>query len=410
MSKAGHVRQRHTRRCPESLDGKRPPHRCKGTWEYLVDIGADSTGRRRLTTKGGFPTKAAASKALAELVRTLSSDVQITDTTVSDYLSTWMLSKHSLRPSTRAMYEDLSRLYIAPHIGGVQLVELRAQHLDRMYAAITVGVRGQPLSPATIRRIHAVLRSALNSAVRRRLLPYNPADHIELAPENPKRPKPWTADECLRFLAAIREDRLYPLYRLYLFTGLRRGEGLGLRWEDVDLDEKALWVSEQITEVSGKATVGSPKTRRSVRRVALDETTVQMLREHHEAQLAEREAWHLPAAPHGRVFTREDGTSYRPEYVTKHFGALVRATGMRHVRLHDLRHTSASLALKAGVPMKVVSDRLGHSTIAVTANLYTHVYDDVAHDGADRIAAVLADKPKTDVGELLAQGPEEGLS
>ncbi|MBC3763737.1 tyrosine-type recombinase/integrase [Quadrisphaera oryzae] len=365
-----------------------------------MDLGADSTGRRRQTTKAGFPTRAAASKALRELTKTLASDVQITETTVSDYLATWLLSKHSLRPTTRAMYEDLARLYITPHIGGVQLVELRAHHLDRMYVAISIGVRGKALSPATIRRIHAVLRSALNSAVRRRLLPYNPADHIELAPENPKRPKPWTAEECLHFLAAIREDRLYPLYRLYLFTGLRRGEGLGLRWEDVDLDEKALWVSEQITEVSGKATVGSPKTRRSVRRVALDETTVQMLREHHEAQLAEREAWRLPAAPHGRVFTREDGTSYRPEYVTKHFGALIRSTGMRQVRLHDLRHTSASLALKAGVPMKVVSDRLGHSTIAVTANLYTHVYDDVAHDGADRIAALLADKPATDVSEM----------
>ena len=105
--------------------------------------------------------------------------------TVAEYLNTWLTGKHALKPKTVALYRDITDNYLVPHVGGIRLLELRAQHLDRMYASISLGRRGRPLSPSTIRRVHAVLRSALNTAVKRRLIPYSPADHIELAPENP---------------------------------------------------------------------------------------------------------------------------------------------------------------------------------------------------------------------------------
>ena len=129
-------------------------------------------------------------------------------------------------------------------------------------------------------RVHAALRSALNTAVKRRLIPYNPAEHIELAPENPKRPKPWTLDQCRAFLDHIADDRLAALYHLYLVTGMRRGEAAGLRWEDVDFVGRCLFVVQQIVDVRGRLVIGTPKTRKSARGLPLDEFSVMRLRRH----------------------------------------------------------------------------------------------------------------------------------
>ncbi|MGH3739288.1 MAG: hypothetical protein ACRDT6_27365, partial [Micromonosporaceae bacterium] len=119
---------------------------------------------------------------------------------VGEYLENWLAGKHALKPKTVALYRDALDLYLAPHLGSIGLLELRPNHLDRFYSAIAIGKRGKPLSASSIRRIHAALRSALNTAVKRRLIPYGPALHVELAPENPHRPKPWTAEQCQLFL------------------------------------------------------------------------------------------------------------------------------------------------------------------------------------------------------------------
>jgi len=393
--KHGSVAQIHTRTCPRNEDGSFAVHRCKGSWRYTLEYGRDSTGRRMQTGKAGFPTRAAAQQSLQEVVRTLLVDVGVHSITVGEYLDTWLTGKHALKPKTISLYRDMANNYLIPHLGDVKLLELRAPHLDRMYAAITMGKRGRPLSPGTIRRVHAVLRSALNTAVRRRLIPYSPAEHIELAPENPKRPKPWSVGESRLFLDHVATDRLAPLYELMLTTGLRRGEAIGLRWEDVDLEGSALFVIQQITEVHGRAVVGTPKTKRGTRLVPLDAETVSMLRRHREAQDLERVAWGPAWNEAGLVFTREDGRLLRPEYATRHFQALAAAMGLPAIRLHDLRHTHASLALAAGVEMKVVSERLGHSQISVTADLYTHVSRGVGQAAADQIAGVLRGRRET---------------
>ncbi|MGB8385306.1 MAG: hypothetical protein WCG47_29380 [Dermatophilaceae bacterium] len=142
------------------------------------------------TSKAGFATKAAAQTALQDAVRTFLADLNVTGVTVREYLETWLVAKHALKPKTLVLYTDVANNYLIPQLGNVRLVDLRAHHLDRMYAAITIGKRGKPLSPSTIRRIHAVLRSALTTAVKRRLIPYNPAEHIELALENRDGPSP----------------------------------------------------------------------------------------------------------------------------------------------------------------------------------------------------------------------------
>lgn len=387
--KHGSVAQIHTRNCPRKEDGSFATHRCRGTWRYTLEYGRDSAGRRLQTSKAGFPTRATAQEALQEVVRTLAVDVGVHTITVGEYLQTWLAGKHALKPKTVALYRDLADNYLIPHLGTVRLLELRATHLDAMYASITIGKRGRPLSPSTIRRVHAVLRSALNTAVKRRLIPYSPAEHIELAPENPKRPKPWGIAQSRRFLTEVATDRLGPLYELMLSTGLRRGEAIGLRWQDVDLDGGVLFIVQQITEVHGRGVVGSPKTKRGTRVVPIDPRTVDALTHHRETQALERAAWAPVWNDTDLVFTREDGQALRPEYATRHFQALVAAMGLPAIRLHDLRHTHATLALAAGVEMKVVSERLGHSQISVTADLYTHVTRGVARAAANQIADVL---------------------
>jgi integrase len=156
-------------------------------------------------------------------------------------------------------------------------------------------------------------------------------------------------------------------------TGMRRGEVVGLRWQDVDFDGRCLFVVQQITDVGGRLVVGTPKTRRGARVVPFDDHTVGRLRAHHEIQALERVAWGSAWHDSGLVFTREDGRPLRPEYVTRHFQRLAAEAGLPVIRLHDPRHTNASIAFAAGVDIKVVSERLGHSTIAITADLYTHV-------------------------------------
>lgn len=404
--KHGTVVQRHTRDCPREADGSFAPHRCKGTWRYILEYGRDSNGRRLQTSQGGFPTKGAAQTALQETVRVFMADVSVHSLTVGEYLETWLTGKHALKPKTMSLYRDFTTNYLVPNLGDVRLLELRAHHLDRMYSNIVLGRRGRPLSPSTIRRVHAVLRSALNTAVKRRLLPYSPADHIELAPENPKRPKPWTVGECQAFLRDIADDRLANLYHLILFTGMRRGEAIGLRWQDVDLERACLSVEQQITEVHGRGVVGTPKTKRGTRVIPIDDATVSVLRRHKEMQGVERTAWGPAWNDAGLVFTREDGRPLRPEYATRHFQALAERSGLPAIRLHDLRHTNASLALEAGVEMKVVSERLGHSQISVTADLYTHVSNTVGRAAAEQIAGVLKPSSRAVPTASLPQSPE----
>ena len=404
--KHGSVSQRHTRSCPRAEDGSYAPHRCRGSWQWVLEYGRDSSGRRLQTSKAGFATKAAAQSALQEMVRTLMTDVNLTSVTVQEYLETWLASKHALKPTTMALYTEFATNYLVPHLGGIRLIELRAHHLDRMYASITVGMRGRPLSPSTIRRIHGVLRSALNTAVRRRLIAYNPAQHIELAPENPKKAKPWTPEQCQRFLKHISADRLANLYHLILITGMRRGESVGLRWQDVDLDRASLSVNQQITDVNGRSMVSTPKTKRGDRIVYIDAETVAMLRRQQETQNLERTAWGPAWNDSGLVFTREDGSPLRPEYATRHFQALAQDAGLPVIRLHDLRHTNASLALDAGVDLKVVSERLGHSQIAITADLYTHVNSGPGRAAAEQIARALRPASPAVPSASLAQSPE----
>lgn len=196
----------------------------------------------------------------------------------------------------------------------------------------------------------------------------------------------------------IESDRLYAMYLLIVMAGLRRGEAVGLRWSDVELDEQVIAVRQQVVAVRREVRIGPPKTQAGERLVALDATTAAALRAHRRRQLQERLAWGEAWTSTGLVFTHADGLMLRPDFVTHHFRYLAKGADLPVIRLHDLRHTSASLALAAKVPLKVVSDRLGHSSTSITADLYSHLLPVVAAEAAEQIAQLVPRaRPEGDV-------------
>jgi integrase len=194
-----------------------------------------------------------------------------------------------------------------------------------------------------------------------------------------------------RFIREVRGDRLYAAWLAAATTGLRRGEVLGLMWTDVDFDKGRLSVRRARVSSGGVVVLSEPKTRRSRRVVALDQTTTAALREHRTRQLEERLAWGAAWVDTGFVFTREDGTPLHPESLSKMFQWRVRRAGLPRIRFHDLRHTHATLALQAGVHPKVVSERLGHSSIRITLDTYSHAIPAMQEEAAERIAALIFD-------------------
>lgn len=242
-----------------------------------------------------------------------------------------------------------------------------------------------------MRYLHAIVRRALADAVEWGLITRNPAAKARppKAARNREAMRTWTAPQLRAFLEGRADDRLYPLWLVLASTGMRRGEALGLAWDAVDLDASRLAVRRALVNVAYKLEFSEPKTEKSRRSVALDPGTVDALRAHRKAQAEERlalgPAWH----DHGLVFTREDGQPVHPDRASKLFDQHVNTAGLPRIRLHDLRHTHATLALQAGIHAKVVSERLGHSTIAMTLDTYSHAIPAMQEDAAAKVAALV---------------------
>ncbi len=266
--------------------------------------------------------------------------------------------------------------------------------------------RARPIGPTSQRRIVATLSSALASAKRSRLVSRNCAQDIELPRSTTSRVRPWQPAELGRFLDHASTDRLGPVFELLAATGMRRGEVLGVRWEDVDLDRQRIVVRQQLVSVGGALSFGPPKTSSGEARVVdLDGRTIGVLLAHQLAQGAEREAWGAAYTNGGLVFAREDGRPIDPASVTKRFAQLAHEAGLPPARLHDLRHCAASLMITAGVPLALISKRLGHSSIAITSDVYGHLLDGAGREAAERAAALVPRMCDHFVTTLAVPGP-----
>jgi integrase len=340
-----------------------------GRWAASVSLGLKPNGKRRRRVVTAR-TKALVLEKLKGL-GLLPGDV--TTFTVRGFLAHWLKSA-GLNPTTHEKYERVVRLHIAPRIGHLKLSALAPLHVQTLYAELK-GMDTRPVATA--------LGSALAWAVQMGLVPHNVARDVKRPRVEEKELAVWTADEVQRFWRHTKKDRLHALYVTAVGTGMRRGELLGLEWADVDLDAARLSVRRQWTRLTGsKFVLKECKTKKSKRRIDLPGFVVDALREHRKRMLKEGNA----GAP---VFCTRRGTHVWPNWLTRVWKPLLQAAGVPHVRLHDLRHCSATLMLLAGVHPKVVSERLGHSTVAQTLNRYSHVLPTMQAEAAQKLDRML---------------------
>ena len=393
----------HNRVTPRAYDfghGEGSVHRKGSVWSFVVDLGRDpATGRRRQARRSGFATKKAAEAALRSLATASDAGMAVSRsrTTVSGFLTEWRETmRPRIRETTWVSYE-MAANRITRQIGAVPLQALTPLQVESLYATLlaTGGAGGRPLAPKTVRSCHIVLRRALADAERLGLVSRNPAAAARAVAAPRAEQRTWSSEELQLFFEALAGERLSMAFVLLATTGMRRGEVLGLRWEDVDFTGRALSIVQTLTTVRGDKHIGPPKTGKSRRRVSIDSVTLDALKAHRKRQRVERIAAADVWSNEGHlVFTDELGEPVHPNRLSQSFDRLVRDARLPRIRLHDLRHSYATLALKAGVHPKIVSERLGHSTIAITLDLYSHVAQGLDADAAELTAARIYGRSK----------------
>lgn len=400
------------KRCPCGVTGgggKRPPA-CKkkhGAWYYVAELDPGKNGERRQEKRGGFRDKDEAEEALATVLAGLAEGTYAHDErqAVGTFLDGWLTGKLAagLRITTARSYRQHIDDYLKPHLGKLRLRDLRPGHVTAMLRKVGEGAAG----PATVQRVRATLRSALSSAMRQQLVASNVAKNLDMPTVSRPKVRPWEPEELGAFLDhAVADVRLGALFELIAATGLRRGEAVGLRWDDVDLAAGVLVVRQQLVQINlpdeqlpecpycpnlhRGVMFGPLKTASSdARRVELDSGTAGVLLGHQMHQQTERDDWGVAYVDHGLVFAREDGNPLALDAVTKRFRALVAETGLRPVRLHDLRHGAASLRLASGTDIAIVSKVLGHSSVSITSDTYSHLLAGVGKAAAEKAAALV---------------------
>ena len=368
------------------------------TWTAYYYV-PDRTGKRRQRTKGGFKTKADAQTFLSNTIMTVRSGdyVEPSKLLFGEYLTEqWLpIAKRSIRPSTWDNYRGMVELHVLPTLGGIQMQRLSHNHLDRLYTDLLEnGKLNAPggLSPKTVRSIHNMIHKALRDALRKQLVNRNvseSADPPRIQQSGSQVMKTWTGDQVRAFLTGLQGHRLQAAYVLAATTGMRRGEVLGVRWADIDFGTKRLAVRQTIVSVNYKLSFGTPKTARGRRLIALDDFTLAALSAHRVNQHVERSSIGDAYVDHDLAFPRLDGSPTHPDYFSQAFDRTVARLKLPRIRLHDLRHTHATLALQAGVPGKVVSERLGHASMTFTLDIYTHTVPQMQEEAAEQIAELI---------------------
>jgi integrase len=363
-----------------------------GAWAYRIETAADpATGQRRTISKGGFKTEREAVAARNKVRRSLDTHEHRDDRklTVADWFTEWLarrLAAGSLRPTTRRMYESYVSKDLVPRLGRLRLGELTPNHVDRLVSDLLKAGRG----PVTVRRIVATLSSALGSAKRSQLITINPAADVELPSAARPKIRVWQPEQLGRFLEVASQHRLGAAFEVAVFTGLRRGELVGLEWDDVDLERQVLVVRRSVVQAGRERLVGKAKTRSGEDRVVdIGPRVVGVLLAHQLVQQAERAAWGLAYEPTRRVFARENGEDLAPDALSRLFKRLATKAGLPDAHLHTMRHQSASLLLAAGTDIAVVSKRLGHATIGLTSDTYSHLIGTIGRRAAAAAEALI---------------------
>jgi integrase len=292
--------------------------------------------------------------------------------TVKQFLEYWLEKVHKprIRFSTYIQYESVVRRHLVPALGHIRLQKLTPQHIHALYSQKLE----EGLSPTTLRGIHTVLHSALRHAVRMDLVARNVSDKVDLPPMERYEIQPLAPEQAQLLLEKVSKHRLGALLTLALTTGMRQGELLALRWQDIDLKLGELQVRRSVRYRGKRGFIeGKPKTEGSMRRLTLPGFVVEALKQHRASQLEERLQAGASWIERDLVFCRPNGDYIKSITLYRQFLRVVEEAGLPRIRFHDLRHTAATLLLSMGVEMKVIQDILGHSDMGTTANIYSHV-------------------------------------
>ena len=369
------------------MTGRLYYNRHRKKWQCIVECGKDADGRRKQIFRDAR-TKAEARQILQKLLHDLEDGTHVEphNLTVAEYLRSHHAdhARHHASPRTHECNGYLVEAHLVPGLGAHKLTELRPAHLQSYYSAKL----DRGLSPTTVRKHHNVLHAALRHAVRLQLLAVNPADSVVPPRIVHKEMRFLDAGQSAAMLRAAAGTRLYMPLLLALGTGMRRGELLGLRWSDVDLDGGTLIVTQTVQEAFGQLHIKEPKTAKSQRRITLPALVVDALRAYRTEQAKETLARAPRSAESDLVLTSPDGGPWWPSYFNRTWQRFKKRQGLA-VRFHDLRHTHATQLLKAGVHPKVVSERLGHASIGITLDTYSHVMPGMQEEAAEKIDAGL---------------------
>lgn len=372
-----------------------------GRWEGTITVGYTARGNPKRVSVYGRTREEAAKKHFQMGAKHGKGLLAAPDrVTVAQYLESWLESREAdgRKPTTMAGYRTAAA-HVTKQLGRVRLQGLTAPQVQNLYTQLRKPVK---LEDGTVKpglgnglhHVHRVLRAALNDAIKLDILTVSPLAKLNAPGVKRTESTVWTDDQALTFLEYAAGHRWFALLWLALSTGMRRGELLGLRWEDIDLERKVLHVKRNLTTLGGKRVILDPKTHRSRRPIHLSLEDLKVLEDHRAGQDAEQELAEVWQET-GWVFCTGIGTTITPGNLSRAFKGIIEAAGVPDIRFHDLRHSSASLAAVAGVEPKVLSERLGHATVGFTMSVYAHSYAKQHNAAADMMGALLKPRVKT---------------
>ncbi|TCJ00481.1 tyrosine-type recombinase/integrase [Cytobacillus praedii] len=360
-----------------------------GKWYYMLELGTFN-GKRKQKKKSGFKTKKEASTALVEAENEFNKGtfIEPTKSLYSDYLNDWFKGKKTkIAKQTATVYEHHINTKIIPKLGNIPLAKLTPLHLDNFVNELVA----EGLASATIKKSFEVIRSSLCYARDLEIVNRNVAEKIKL-PSNPKQEmKVWNEDEFNQFIKVAKKDtsNYYIVFYLALMTGMRQGEILGLRWSDIDFENEILIIQQTLSH-DGKEFLKGGKTKSSRRSIHLSTQTLETLKKHKKTILENKLKLGSAYIDFDLVCCTETGTPLNPSNIRRKLNALIKIAEVPKIRFHDLRHTHATMLLLKGVNIKVIQERLGHSNIKVTLDVYSHVLPTMQSEALKKLDSLIS--------------------
>lgn len=356
-------------------------------YSIVIDIGNDpQTGKRQQKRFSGYKSKKIAENAIATIIHQLEQGTFIlpTSTTLREFLEYWLNQrKTKLSPTTVNSYEVVINNHLIPSLGNIKLTDLRPLTINEYY-----NTKLETLSGRTVLHHHRMLRKALQDAVNWQVIKNNPCDSVESPKAKKYRADVYDKEDIKKLITALSGHELEAHVSLALFLGLRRGELLALKWSDINYKDSTITIQSNLVVANSNLVLKEPKTEDSMRTIVLTHEILEILRKYKISQKEQKLRFGKHYKDDDFIFTKEDGELINPGSFSHTFSDFLKKSNLRHIRLHDLRHTNATLMLMSNIPAKVASARLGHSNVSTTLDIYSHVLKDMEKEVSDKISDI----------------------